>query len=57
MLLKKRKKKMQYDFEVCTSWIKVEAVLDEINRNGYALISVVYDKAGWTVFFGRPADG
>ena len=57
MLLKKRKKKMQYDFEVCTSWIKVEAVLDEINRNGYALISVTTDSDGWTVFFGRPADG
>lgn len=32
MLFGKRKHKMQYDFEVCTSWVKVEAVLDEINR-------------------------
>lgn len=57
MLFRKRKQKMQYDFELCTSWDKVAAVLGEINRNGYALISVAYDKAGWTVFFGRPVDG
>jgi hypothetical protein len=56
MLLRKRKK-MQYDFEICTTWPEVAEVISEINRNGYALVAVTSESDGWTVFFGRPADG
>ena len=57
MLFRKRKEKMQYDFEVCTIWPEVVKVIGEINRNGYTLVAVTSDSDGWTVFFGRPADG
>jgi hypothetical protein len=57
MLFRKRKEKMQYDFEVCAIWPEVVQVIGEINRNGYALVAVTSDSDGWTVFFGRPADG
>ena len=49
----KRKKKIQYDFEICISWRQVVAVIEEINKNGWDS-----DHTGsWTVFFGRPANG
>ena len=54
----KRKQKIQYDYELCISWRQVAAVIEEINQNGWVLVSVTSDHAGnWTVFFGRPADG
>lgn len=52
----KRKKRMQYDFEVCVSWRQVEAVIGEINQNGYSLVAVTCDATGWVVFFGRCLD-
>lgn len=56
-MFRKRKPKMQYDFEICISWTEVVKVIDEINRNEYALVAVTCDNTGWTVFFGRPVDG
>lgn len=53
----KRKQKIQYDYEICTSWRQVAAVIEEINNNGWILVAVTSDHAGnWTVFFGRPAN-
>lgn len=54
----KRKKKIQYDFEICISWRQAVEVIAEINANGWDLVAVTSDHTGsWTVFFGRPANG
>lgn len=53
-----RKKRMQYDFEICDSWRQVVKVIAEINAKGWKLVAVTSDQAGsWTVFFGRLANG
>lgn len=54
----KRKKRTQYDFEICVSWRQVVEVIAEINAKGWNLVAVTSDQTGsWTVFFGRPVDG
>ena len=53
-----RKKRMQYDFEICVSWRQVVEVIAEINAKGWKLVAVTSDQEGsWTVFFGRLANG
>lgn len=57
MLFRKRKEKMQYDFEVCYSGADLTRVIAEINKNGYVLVTVAFHSDCMTVFFGRPVDG
>lgn len=47
-----------YDFDIACNVTDIKHVLDEINRNGYALINVVpCDHGCYMIFFRRPAHG
>lgn len=47
-----------YDFEICSDYDELKAVMENINYHGYDLITVTQDGRGfYTVFFRRRACG